>query len=230
MSSFRIIEVRTGRARPFGPRGALSGIDKTPAAGPVMAGPVGLEGDEQADTRHHGGPDKAIHAYPVAHYPLWAAEFPEAADSFVPGGFGENLVVEGVAEAGVCLGDRWQAGGALLEVSQARQPCWKLNQRFGRPDIARLVQRTERSGWYFRVLEPGPIAAGITARLADRPYPEWPLTRVNRLLYRDTLDRAALAALAALPGLPARWRQLALGRLDTGKVEDWSLRLKAPEG
>ena len=80
---------------------------------------------------------------------------PEQAERLRPGGFGENLVVDGVTEAGICLGDRFRLGGALLEVSQGRQPCWKLNLRFDRPDMARLVQETGRSGWYFRVLEPG---------------------------------------------------------------------------
>lgn len=228
MTGFRILGLRTGRARPFGPKGVPSAIDKTEAPGPVLAGATGLAGDEQGDRRHHGGPDKAIHAYALAHYADWAAEMPDIAGRFRPGAFGENLVVDGATEAGICLGDRWRIGTALLEVSQGRQPCWKLNLRFGRPDMALKVQATGRTGWYFRVVEPGMIAAGDTATLTRRPNPGWPLSRVSRLLYRDTLDRAALQGLAALPCLPESWRRLALRRLERGEVEDWGARVTTP--
>jgi MOSC domain-containing protein YiiM len=147
---------------------------------------------------------------------------------FCPGGFGENLVVEGATERDICLGDHWRIGGALLKVSQSRQPCWKLNLRFDVADMARRVQTSGRTGWYFRVLEPGQMEAGTTASLALRPHPEWPLTRVARLLYHDALDLDALAALADLPGLPEGWRRLAMRRIENGAVEDWTRRLDTP--
>jgi MOSC domain-containing protein YiiM len=136
--------------------------------------------------------------------------------------------VQDAVESDICLGDRWRLGGALFEVSQARQPCWRLNLRFERQDMARLVQSTGRTGWYFRVLAPGEIAAGQTARLDARPHPEWSLDRVWRLLYRDRLDRAALAAFAALPELPERWRSMAEARLASGRTESWTRRLETP--
>ncbi len=114
MTTFVVAEMRVGRARPFGLRGQPSAIDKQRVLGPITAEGAGLAGDEQGDRRHHGGPDKAIHAYPVAHYPLWRKDIPEAADRFGPGAFGENLVVECVTEADICLGDRWRLGTALL--------------------------------------------------------------------------------------------------------------------
>lgn len=227
MLTFSVLEVRVGRIGPLGPKGAPSAIDKRPLAGPVMARADGLAGDEHGDPRHHGGPDKAIHAYSASHYPLWWAELPDEADRFRPGAFGENLVVD-VAEAAICLGDRFRLGDALLEVSQGRQPCWKLNLRLGRADMARLVQETGRSGWYFRVLAPGAIRAGDTATLDARPNPDWTLSRVTRLLYHDRSNRADLAAFAALPGLPESWRRLAERRLASGAVEDWSSRIDTP--
>ena len=226
MTEFTVAEVRVGIARPFGP--ATSAIDKAPVSGPVIAGPLGLAGDEQADRRHHGGPDKALHAYALSNHPLWAAKMPDKAGRFRPGGFGENLVVEGADESCICLGDRFRLGAALVEVSQGRQPCWKLNLRFGRPDMARRVQESGRCGWYFRVLEPGPIAAGDRAALAARPNPRWTLARTSHLLYHDRLNRADLAEFAALPGLPDSWRRLALARLDSGRTEDWSRRIDTP--
>lgn len=228
MTTFTILELRTGLMEPFGPNGDLSAINKRLADRPLLATADGLDGDEQGDRRHHGGRDKALHAYASVHYRTWAGELPDAADCFVPGAFGENLVVEGVTEHELCLGDLFQIGSALVELSQSRQPCWKLNLKFNRSDMARRVQSTGRTGWYFRVLEPGMISAGMQARLLDRPHAEWPLNRVWRLLYHEMLDKHALAALLTLQGLPDSWRRLAERRLASGKVEDWNSRINTP--
>ena len=228
ITSFEIVDVRVGKVAPLGAGGPPSAIDKQPVAGPVKAGPLGLAGDEQAERKHHGGPDKAIHAYAIAHLPAWAAELPASAERFRPGAFGENLVTGGATEADICLGDRWRINGILLEVSQGRQPCWKLNLRFGVPDMARRVQDTGRSGWYFRVIEPGEVASGDRGTLVDRPHPTWTLARVSHLLYHDRHNRTALAELAALPGLTESWQRLASARLASGRTEDWSRRVETP--
>jgi MOSC domain-containing protein YiiM len=228
MTTFTILELRTGRAESYGPKGESSAINKRPTDRSLLATAEGLEGDEQGDRRHHGGLDKALHAYAVAHYEAWARELPGAADRFAPGAFGENLVVDGVTEHDLCLGDQFQMGKALVELSQSRQPCWKLNLRFNRSDMARRVQATGRTGWYFRVLNPGVIAAGAEAHLIARPNAEWPLTRVWRLLYHEVLDREALGAFLRVQELPDRWRRLAERRLASGQVEDWNSRTDTP--
>ena len=219
--------VLVGPCAPLGPPGVPSGIAKTPRPGPVRVGPEGLEGDEQADRRHHGGPEKAVHHYALDHYAAWrgelaGAEVPLAA----PGAFGENLSTTGLTEAEICVGDLWRAGSVLLQVSQARQPCWKLNLRFGITDMARRVQETGRTGWYYRVIEPGTLAAGDSLRLIDRPHPAWTLARLLRVFYVDRLDRGALEGIAALEALSPSWRALARRRLDRGAVEDWSTRIE----
>lgn len=224
MPELVVHRVQVGRVRPFGPR--QSAIVKELVACAVRVTARGLDGDEHADLVHHGGPDKAVHAYPLAHYATWAADLPS--DGMEVGAFGENLTVAGVTEADICLGDRWRVGEVLLEVSQARQPCWKLNVRFGVPDMARRVQASGRTGWYFRVLEEGSVAQGARGSLTSRPQPDWPLTRVARVLYRDLHDRAALAELAAMPGIPEGWRELARRRLASGQVEDWTPRVETP--
>ena len=228
MISFAIVELRTGRANPLGGKGHLSAIDKQPISGSILVGSEGLVGDQQADRRHHGGRDKALHAYPVAHYEAWTAELPQLADRFVAGGFGENLVVEGVIEQDLCLGDRFRIGPVLVELSQSRQPCWKLNLRFNQSDMARRVQTTGRTGWYFRVLRSGEIQAGCTAELVNRPNPDWSLTRVANLLYQSTNDPEALAKFAILPELPDNWRRLAERRIRSKSTEDWRPRLNTP--
>jgi MOSC domain-containing protein YiiM len=226
--AFEIVELRVGRPAPLGTAGVLSAIDKHEAKGAIHAGPLGLEGDEQGDPKHHGGVHKALHAYALAHMPVWAAELPQRADRFRPGAFGENLVVDGATESDIRLGDRWRIGDALVEVSQARQPCWKLNLRFDLPDMARRVQETGRSGWYFRVIEPGAIAGGDRALLVERPYPGWSLSRVSHILYHDRMNRPALEELAALPNLPESWQRLVKARLASGQTESWKRRLETP--
>lgn len=228
MPDFTVAELRIGKVAPLGPRGIPSGIDKQQVTGPVMARADGLQGDEQGDTGHHGGADKALHAYPASHYPLWQRDLPGHAARFCHGAFGENLVIDGASEADLCLFDWFRVGGAEIEVSQTRQPCWKLNLRFDLPDMARRVQDTGRSGWYFRVIADGEIAPGDGAERVARPAPDWPLIRVWRLLYRDTMDRADLAAFGALADLPESWRRMVETRLARRTVEDWRPRLETP--
>lgn len=225
--SATIDAVLTGRAVDYTRPGSRSAIDKRAVEGPVRIGPEGLAGDEQGDRRVHGGPDKAIHHYPRDHYGAWRDEVGTHALLQAPGAFGENISTAGITEADVCLGDRLRLGSALVEVSQARQPCWKLSDRFGIADMARRVQDSGRSGWYYRVLETGTVQAGDTLVLVDRPHPDWPLPRLSELLYRRTLDRDELQGALALPLVPS-WRKLFERRLQQGDTESWDSRLGGP--
>ena len=208
-----LLAVHVGRIAGIGPQGVPSGIDKRPLDARVLVTRQGLVGDAQADRRHHGGVDKALHHYPAEHYQVWRAALPARAARFVAGGFGENLVTVGLCEADVCLGDVFQLGGARLQVSQGRQPCAKLNLRFDLPDMLERVKANGLTGWYYRVLEEGEIGAGDDLDLRERPHPNWPLTRVWRVLFGESLDRAALAELAGSPVLAESWRQRAVARL-----------------
>ena len=224
MELTRIEALLIGRPAPLGDSGAISAIARR-SVERAWLGPTGLLGDEPADTRHHGGPDKALHHYSLDHYPAWQAEIGPRAVFEAPGAFGENLATRDLTEADLCLGDRVRCGGAVIELAQLRQPCWKLKLRFGQADMPQRVQATGRSGWYWRVVESGWIAAGDALQLIARPYPDWPLTRVWRALYVAPLDRAELEALARLAPLAAGHRELFSRRLDTGQIEDWARRL-----
>lgn len=217
--------VLVGAVAPLGEAGHVSAIDKRPAPGPWRIGKMGLETDAQADRKHHGGVEKALHHYAYDHYAAWRAEIGASPALDAPGAFGENLSTRGWIEEDVCVGDIIRFGGALLQVSQGRQPCFKLNLRFGQRDMALRVQKGGRTGWYYRVLEEGVADEGDALALIERPCADWPLTRLTYLLYRDTRDRDGLAAMAALPHLAESWRSLAQKRLDSGKVENWSARL-----
>lgn len=202
--------VLTGRARAF--RGEeTSAIDKSPVHGARPIGFLGIDGDEQADLTVHGGVDKAIHHYPRDHYPFWTEALGPHALLDAPGAFGENISTAGLVEGDVCIGDRFRLGTALVEISQGRQPCWKLGHRFDISTVPATVVTTRRGGWYYRVIEDGTVAAGDALDLIDRPLPEWSVERAFHLLIAGGGKRepAALRALAGMPVLATSWRMRA---------------------
>ncbi|MBK5923135.1 MOSC domain-containing protein [Rhodovulum sulfidophilum] len=220
------VTLLTGAIAALPDSGRPSAIVKTPVERPLALGPEGLEGDAQADRRVHGGVEKAVHHYPAGHYIRWRAALGDLPALSAPGAFGENVSVGGATETEVAVGDVFRLGTALLQVSQGRQPCWKLNHRFGLPDMARRVQQTGRTGWYYRVLEPGIVAPGDRLTLTDRVAPDWTLNRLWHALHVDRLNRDDLEGIAALEVLAESWRRLAQRRLDSGRVEDQRARLE----
>lgn len=225
MTGFALQALLVGDVQPLGPRGVPSGIVKTQVDRPLALGLLGLAGDSQGDTKHHGGPEKALHHYPLDHYPAWIAEIGPRDVLGTPGAFGENLATFGLLEDDVAVGDVFTLGSAAIEVSQGRQPCWKLNERFVQPDMARRVQATGRTGWYYRVVEPGDVSPDSRLVRVHRSAPDWTISRIWRVFYVDTLNRSELEALAELPQLAEGWRRLARRRLETESVEDWAARL-----
>lgn len=212
-TSPRIESIQVGRAEQHGdfrsrdPMQGLwtSAILKSPIAGAAYVGPLGVEGDAQADLEVHGGPDKAVCAYAAVHYPFWRVEL--GLPDMPPGAFGENFTLAGLSEAEVCIGDAWRAGDSLvLQVSQPRQPCWKLARRWQIKTLAAQVQQSGKTGWYFRVLQPGPTESGAALTLLERPNPQWTVAEANRVMYQDRHNLESAAALAAVPGLSESWR------------------------
>jgi len=178
LGSLRSVQV--GRVAPLGPDGVPSGFVKAPIQGRVEVGLLGLTGDEQADLSVHGGPDKAVYACSLGNYAAWKAAFPQYEALLVPGGLGENLTIDGIAEVDVCMGDQVRIGTAVLQVSQPRQPCFKFALRFNDVAMPRAMVRNGMTGWYYRVLQPGVLGAGDEVRLMARPRPEWTIERTNR--------------------------------------------------
>ena len=215
-----------GEVSPLGKRGAPSGIAKTPVQGRVWLGETGFAGDAQGDTRRHGGIEKAVHHYPFDHYAEWRTELGPLAVLSEPGAYGENLSTVGLTEADVAVGDVFAIGRAIVQVSQGRQPCWKLNERFAISSMARDVQRTGRTGWYYRVLKAGLVSPSDSMIRVERRSPDWTIARIWRAFYVDTMNRAELAAIAELPSLAQGWRDHAARRLKTNRIEDWTARLE----
>jgi len=182
-----------------------TGFFKAPVAGSVRLRRTNLEGDGQADRVHHGGPDKAVLAYSAEHYPRWRLALNRP--SLPYGAFGENFTVVGLTEADVCIGDTWQVGAeAIVQVSQPRQPCWKLARRWRIKTLAWDVQQTGRTGWYFRVLTEGSVAAEMPLILLERPHSDWTVERANRTMHLEKSNIAAALELAAVPLLSENWQ------------------------
>lgn len=209
MNTSSIVSVHVGKIAPLGSQQAPSGFVKHAVSGPVHAGLLGLEGDEQADLRVHGGAEKAVYAYAVTHYAAWQAEYPDLADRFVPGGVGENLAVAGLVEDDIRVGDVHAIGSAELQVCQPRQPCFKFALRFDNNRLPKAMVRNGRSGWYYRVLKPGLVQAGDPVRLLDRPNPDFPFARLVQIVNHGAATPQEIARLADMPGLARHLRVMA---------------------
>ncbi|MCI2393802.1 MOSC domain-containing protein [Aliiroseovarius sediminis] len=214
----------TGQIKQHWPGKAPSAIHKIRAGGPVSVGPLGFDGDAQADLTVHGGAEKAVHHYATDHYAFWQSKgmIPPGTQ---PAAFGENIATFGMDETTLCIGDILTAGTAILQISQGRQPCWKLNAHTHQDTMAAWFQKTGWTGWYYRVLQPGVITQGDQITLSDRPCPGWTVARVTqaRLTRQITTDDAA--QLADLPELAPGWRA-AFAKMARGdRAEDTSARL-----
>jgi MOSC domain-containing protein YiiM len=226
---FAIKQMYAGAVAPLGPKGVPSGIRKSAVPPPWIVTQYGLVGDAQGDLVHHGGPEKAIHHYPVEHYAAWMREDSSLTDALAcPPVFGENIAIGGMTEQSVHLGDVYRLGSALLQVCQGRQPCWKLNVRLGRKVIAYKMQSSGRTGWYYRVLQAGEAVPGDGLKLVDRPNPALPLSKLIALVFSRAIDVDELARVLDVPELSSSWQSLLRRRLETMKVEEWSGRLGEP--
>lgn len=232
MSTLTIIGLQTSLPRTLGTPGAAEPMDrewttgffKEPVAGVRQVRALGIEGDGQADLVNHGGPDKAINVYPSEHYSVWEEELGLTLQA---GAFGENFTTTGMTEREVCVGDVFQCGELCLQVSQPRQPCWKLARRWRIKDLAARVERTGRTGWYFRVLNGGPVQTGMVLELVMRPAPQWSIAAANEIMHHRKDDAEAALVLASCPGLSASW-QRSLTHRAFGEARDTSARLDGP--
>ncbi len=209
MDSAIVTSVQAGRIAPLGPERIPSAFVKRNVSGPVHVGLVGLDVDEQADLRVHGGPEKAVYAYAAAHYPEWAADFPELASCFVPGSFGENLTIAGLVEQDLCVGDVHGIGSVRLQVCQPRQPCAKLALNFEYPRLPKAMVRNGRSGWYYRVLASGTLQAGDRVELLERPLPDFPFNALLHFLYEPKPEIDEVRRIASTPVIARELRAAA---------------------
>ena len=181
-----------------------TGIYKLPAAGPVRLHAEGFEGDGQADRVNHGGPDKAVCVYPIEHYVYWEEQLGKKLEYSA---FGENITVSGLLENEVCIGDVYEIGSCLLQVSQPRFPCFKLSQKHGPADMPAKVLSTGYSGFYFRVLREGAVAAGDAVVKVGSGEGAFTVRRVLRAMEVGRKDKSDLKELTVLSSLTEGIRQ-----------------------
>lgn len=194
---------------------APSAIGKNPVSGPLEMDENGFLLDDQADKEAHGGREKAIHHYASEHMSYWKARFPEKADVFKSGCFGENISSRGVTEDNLYLGDILQIGNAKVQVCQGRQPCWKLNAHIDEPRMAPNFQKTGRTGWYYRIIEAGPVSAGDDISLVERIHEDWPLSRLIKERFNPNMEPELAAELARNEALSEAWRETFTKRTNT---------------
>ncbi|KAL2064534.1 hypothetical protein VTL71DRAFT_3671 [Oculimacula yallundae] len=225
-----LLQVRTGKIAPTFSISVPSAIFKTAVKGPTKVEFLGCAGDEQG-FEHHGGVDKALMQYPSRHYALWKDEIPQKRHLFAVGGFGENLVSASMSETTVCIGDVYRVGksGLVIQVSEPRAPCYKLNHRFEVADMSLRSQNSGRTGWYYRVLEEGLVEAGDEIWLVERKWPQWSVTNVQRFLYRDIKDPVAMKELSDLKVLGEQTRMIFENRLTKSLFKDDTGRLRGGE-
>ncbi|MBV8859498.1 MAG: MOSC domain-containing protein [Acidobacteria bacterium] len=203
----KIISLCVGRPRLVAWTGQTvsTGIFKTPVEGRVMLRTLNLDGDRQADLSVHGGPYKAVYAYPSEHYDYWREELP---GTELPWGmFGENFTTEGLDETSVHVGDRFRLGAAEVTVTQPRMPCYKLGIKFGRQDILKRFLASGRTGFYFSVQREGEVGAGDEFELIGRDGNGVTVADITRLYARDRSDFETMRRAVAVEALPESWRE-----------------------
>jgi len=179
-------------------------IFKSPITGPAQVRRLNIDGDQQSDLTVHGGPDKAVYAYPSEHYPFWRANFP--ALEFNWGMLGENFTIEGLDERTTHIGDRFAVGSAEFVVAQPRMPCYKLGIRLGDPRAIKILLQSRRSGFYFAVAGEGVVTAGDPIRLIERDERGISVTDIVDLYAGASESPDLLNEAINLPSLPASWR------------------------
>jgi MOSC domain-containing protein YiiM len=200
--SMKVLSVNVGLPREVEWKGITvsTGIFKEPVAGPVAVRRDNLDGDRQADLTVHGGPNKAVYGYASEHYPYWRKQFPNME---LPWGvFGENLTTEGVSEDSLHIGDVLRVGSAVLRVVQPRQPCYKLQIRFGRDDIIQRFLVSGRSGFYFSIVQQGEVEAGSEIEVVSRDENQVSIADIHRLYLGVEPDPELLQRALRVPVLP----------------------------
>ncbi|VVO53992.1 Protein YiiM [Pseudomonas fluorescens] len=189
------------------PEGQRTGIFKQRRSSPVRVELHGIVGDQHGDTRVHGGPEKAVHHYAAENYLRLAQAFAHCAHELLPGSLGENISALELSERNVHIGDVFLMGSAVLQVSQPRSPCWKINHRFDAEHMSMHVAKERITGWYYRVLQPGCIEAGDRIELLDRQTERFSIDEFwqVQLSHRPVIDD--LLALAASRGLAEDWKR-----------------------
>ncbi|WP_019635471.1 MOSC domain-containing protein [Paenibacillus fonticola] len=212
MGQGEIISINVGKPIQvqFNNKEISTGIFKRPSDEPLFLSWLNFEGDGQADLVHHGGREKAVCVYPYEHYPFWEKELGRALEYSA---FGENLTTRGLLETEVCIGDIFQLGEAVVQVSQPRQPCFKLSVKYGAPDMPLKVQDTGYTGFYFRVLQEG-LVSKSDGLIRTHCHPQGiTVSYANRIMHCEKDNLEGIKQMLEVEELSENWRKTFLKRL-----------------
>jgi MOSC domain-containing protein YiiM len=214
-TAMKLLSINVARPRIIIAKGQRisTGIFKEPVEGPLMLRRLNLDGDRQADLRVHGGPSKAAYVYPSEHYPLWRKDLPDMDLQY--GMFGENFTTQGLNEVNTNIGDRFRIGGAVVMVTQPREPCFKLAAKFGRDDIIKKFLESGRSGFYLAVVEEGLVEAGQSVERIYRDENGVTIADMNRLYLHGASDAALVRRALRVEALPSGYRDYLLQELQS---------------
>ncbi|WP_272656535.1 MULTISPECIES: 6-hydroxyaminopurine reductase [unclassified Providencia] len=202
---------------------------KQAADGLLALGQLGLEGDEQAEKRFHGGPDRALCHYPREHYHYWLNAYPELEDLFVASAFGENISTQGMTEENVFIGDIFAWGNARIQVTQPRSPCYKLNGLTGIENFAQLMQERGCCGWLYRVIKTGNVSENEPLTLLSRNS-DVSVQEAIMIAFHAPYDEQLYQRLLSAAGLSASWSLTMQNRLEHHQIEEFSHRLFGKRG
>ncbi|MGQ7247892.1 MOSC domain-containing protein [Halomonas sp. V046] len=194
--------------------GEHSGIFKVAAGEPQWLGRLGLADDSQANQQDHGGPDRALCQYCADHYSHWQARYGEGGEPWLPGVLGENLASYGADENQVRIGDVFRVGEALVQVTQPRQPCSKVDARVGHPGLARAFMLEAKMGWLYRVVEEGWVPPEPGIELVERGPERWTVAATWRVLEDRRAALEQMAELRAVAPLAQHWKDQLTRRMD----------------
>ena len=188
----------------YGGKVIHTGINKKQVKEPVYLSFVKFNGDGQADLVHHGGVDKAVCVYTGDHYPYWETELNQ---DLVYGAFGENITVSGMREEDVCIGDTFELGEAIVQVTQPRQPCFKLAKKYNIPKLPLYFQETGYTGFYFRVLKEGWVSSVDTLKSLQSDPKGVSIAFANRIMHKEKQNIEGVKRILEVNALSSSWRK-----------------------
>jgi len=221
MNEFPLLNMYQGKIATH--YGIDTAIKKQPTNADTFLSVNGLANDQCADKKHHGGKDRALHHYPFEHYRYWQNKYKN--NVFSTPGMGENISTLGMTEENVYIGDRFQWGEAIIEVSQPRSPCFKLNKRWNIEAFSVEMQKQSRCGWLYRVIQEGIVGKEHSLKFIERPSNAMTIKAVCDIYFNDPLNKPKLLILQQQSKLCANWLTTINQRLESKTLENWNFRL-----
>jgi MOSC domain-containing protein YiiM len=201
----KIIGLYSGKLTNIGEKRSPTGINKQ-SMSQVSVDELGIIGDIQVDKRYHGGPEKALHQYALSSYEKIVKRYPLLHKQVNPGMIGENLSTTDMNEHNVCIGDIYKVGGAILQVSSPRIPCWKIDAKFKQPDLHQFISQHRLNGWYYRVLQAGDITLRDVFVLQQRPNTGITIDALLKVIHDEAEQQLAELVINAI-GLDPEWQK-----------------------